>query len=651
MRTHVRSPISAVVFTSIACVLVSLTLGCAEDLNLYYDSPGHREFDNYTDDGHVVPQQPPSNALCSDNGWCWLHPTPSSRGITDLRVVDGDVLGTGRLPGDSRRSPMVWGDPIQVVEIPDEINASITRVVTSDNGWIAVGANNRLYEFDRDGVIDSAEFPSKDFDQIESVSADLFFGLYEGNEKGFLLRDGTVTEYPSLPEENDSKIRLWSDGTVWEISDDAEQARSLEESWRRFQTPPNGHNFVHIDVFGPAPTSKCGDAGIWAMSRRDVWRWNDSKKSWNKRVEGFPRADDFGCTADGHPVVADRDGGLNIFRGGGWQRKNVDPYLLDDVVSTDSTTYASGPVGSMLEVQDGQVRDLTRGFRLPPLGALSHPEHPFTDLWFSLDGKRGVLTHPSHFFHGSSDGWQTRLHEEVRVNSIDKHDEVWGIRQPEFAIKRGHLFRWSGSRWKTSGAGTFEENHGARDIDGRAEDDVWVITPDRVLHYDGNAWSDVIEPPSVESRHSVVLAEAGHDVLLAAGSSVYRVAGSADDRTLEERFETPCDVIHDMFRADSGNLYVAGEENCVAKRESGDWTFYGVTTGGPETGLLQEQTKFVGQPDADPPLLATQRGLFTLPADGRSERVLDEHLLDAAYVPERDAVVVLAEYGVLAKFF
>ena len=651
MKSKYRLAYSALSFTVATLFFATVGFGCAEDTpqDPYFNENPVPEHPNYTDDGHVFPSEPPSNSLCSDDGWCWIHPAPSPTGMSDLRAVDGEVVGVGQIPGESDLHPMVWGDPLEVVDPPLPDSAVVSRIVTSANGWIALTEGDKLYEFDRDGIIDTVDFPTTGYRQIEAHSAQLFFGLYDGQDSGFLLRDGSVTEYPSLPENYRTAVRLWPDGTVWEVSDDAEQARSLEESWRRFQRPSYEYSF-NIDAFGPDPTSACADSGIWVMGGKQVWRWNESKSKWNLRTSEFRSVDDMGCRPDGSLAVVDRKGGLITYRGGKWRRKNLDPFRLNELVSTQGKTFVAGERGSMLEVTDDGVRDLSRGFRLPPMDN-SFQSDGFIGLWFSLDGNRGVLNHSSHFYHGTGDGWKSVPRSVVSKDSSSVYDEVWGIRQPRFAIRRGQLYRWRNNRWETTPAGIFDDGFGPRDIAGQSASDVWVLRPDSMLHYDGESWTQAIEPPGLRPKHTALLMEPGGGVTVAAGSSVYELAGQPGSWNLEKVTDSPCDVIHDLHRSDSGNLYVAGEENCAARRNSDGWSQYSVRLSGRGSGLLQARATFVAQPGERPPLLACQGGLYALRSDGSSEKLLDMPLVDATYVRDKNAVALLARDGVLAKYY
>lgn len=652
---------------STAHLLVSFGLAvlCTTALACNQDSP---KFETWTP---VVPEEPTDTAQCLGGEWCWIHPSPSPYTVRNLEPTSDAIHAVGRAQYSEPWQPVVLNDgkTVELVQIPIE---RLRRVDYSDRideedrivdlrsvneGWLAVSGGQGIYEFDAAGGVDSLSLPAdaERWYGISGISLDTFMLWSRFGTSALVYRDGDITRYQNLAEGGDysHKVRMWSDGTIWEVgTQDLQAERFTEDGWRGFPLP--GGSDSSLDAFGPDPDSACADKGIWMAGGTNVHRWLESSGQWESVDYDGGRVTAIGCDHRGNVALTDYEGRLHRRDENGWASTKVDDRPLRGVAPVGSgeqgVTWITGEDGLLAKLTDGEVDVLTSGFRLPAdlAGRHDSPQY-FTDVWMNDDGSRGVFLHESGFYHGSGDRWRSVPNELHRKSAHEFEDEIWGLQKPQFAISSGQLFRWTGSQWVITELGRFEITNrlGPKDLAGTSPSDVWLVRRHGIERYNGESWSTIVQNERLYL--SEMLIEADREHLVAGRGSLYRLT-TAGGWSLEEVGFHPCGRVDDLFRADDGSLYVAGKEECIARRTDGEWTDFSLKSEDATSDIRTGSKHFVSQPDEKAPLIATEIGLLEFGDDATLRTVIGGRMTGAAYLSERNITIVLNQHGAMANY-
>ncbi len=643
-----------------------LSLLCSMALACNQDSP---KFETWAP---VLPDEPADKERCIGGEWCWVHPSPSPYTIRNLKTSSDAVYGVGRSQYSEPWQPVVLESPesVRLVQIPIE---SLRRVDTSEllnnpdriadlrstkQGWLAVNRAHGVYEFSPNGDVDSLSLPAfaDRWYGISGVSLETFMVWGRYGTSALVYRDGDITRHFELTEHGDDshEVRMWSDGTIWEVgTQDLQAERFTEGMWRGFPSP--GDSSGRVGVFGPGPDSACADQGLWVAGGTYLSRWNASMEQWESVEYDGSIVTSIGCDHRGNVALTDSDGRLHRRNEDGWNSTKVDDRPLRGVAPLGSgeegETWITGEDGMLAKLSAGELDVLTNGFRLPA-DAGDQPDTlgEFNDVWMSDDGSRGVFLHDTGFYHGSGDRWRSVPNELHRIGGWELEDEIWGVQKPRFAISSGQLFRWTGSQWVKSELGTFEltDRRGPKDLAGTSPEAVWLVRRHGIERYNGDSWSNVVQNDQLYLSEMLIEPDGEH--IVAGSGTLYKIKSAVGGWNLQETGYHPCGRVDDLYWSDDGSLYVAGKEGCIARRTDGSWTVYRIDNEDAVTGPDTGSKHIFKQPGEDIPLIATEVGVLEPQDDGTLRTVIGGRMTGAAFLQERNVTIVLNQHGAMANY-
>ncbi len=173
-------------------------------------------------------------------------------------------------------------------------------------------------------------------------------------------------------------------------------------------------------------------------------------------------------------------------------------------------------------------------------------------------------------YHYDGEGW-TEHHRFLGPEERNSGNTIWGL-GPERIWMMFPLLRFDGDEWVEHDRVWAGEDWGGlpRDIWGTGPDNLYVIGARGIIrHYDGNAWRDVEDEPSVYSSLASIWGW-GDQKFLAVGeqATAVRYDGGA-----VEQLQTPDHVCEDftaVWGVDASNIFVVGG-GLMMKFDGEDW--------------------------------------------------------------------------------
>jgi hypothetical protein len=616
----------------------------------------------------VFPDQPTQFARCNDEQWCWIHPSPFPYRIDELKR-DGDrLLGVAHSNGLQEVQLFIWdGASMNLVGLGGVDDSSITAVTPADGGWLSVTGDG-VYWHNPDGSSQLAfnDTRAGGYDEITGHSPDEFVLSSSTQEDGLVVHEGESTYYPDLP--GIGPPHMWPNSEVWTVEADPDQPESTPFflEWDLLPRTSDSEDYSP-SVLGPSPTSACGNRIVGYVPSRGFVEWPDRDTPPVDIPAENTMAHDIVCGWNDEVTAVGNDGRYMQGDPDGAQWYEGGFYDLYGAGTLDGTTYAGGELGALYGISDDGIEAFHCGFR-PPAEPLQPTQRThFTSLWVNVTETQAALTYRSGASFGDADGWQQTpapLREDGRKIFGLEHTDIWGVDQPEFAIASDRLYRWDdtgddGPRWVDAGiknpGGPYEE---LVDIDGTSRNNIWVATTASLFRYDGDTWSEAGNSNLIESTSNGIGAlqfDNDGDLLVIDSDYVYELDVSTGDWALSTRFDSPCENPTTLGRDANGHLLVAGRSLCVARRAGGAWEKLqvpdSVTSALGPAITLEQGWEFVRQPGSRPMLLATSVGLFELQDDGTLTSEFVGNTIEAEYLPMYNAVWVLTQSGVVAKYY
>jgi hypothetical protein len=533
-----------------------------------------------------------------------------------------------------------------------------------------------LYEFGPDGVRDTFQLPEVHPRLIKGHSTSLFMASTFENGV-YLRRAGELTQWEAESTTRDD--RIWPNGDVWRTGSSG-QREPPEEDWlRTFPAPqnpePNSYDELTANWLGPDPSGRCATLGVFAsVEYLDLFKWDESNGTWADVPYEFNRGtSDFACRDDGTLIVSSVQGGLYAYSDGSWRRfkPGVNANLYSTATS-NGTVYAGGAGGNLIEASESGVRNRRTQILA---GNAFDDSGVFADLWVSPDETVAMAFTLRAIHRWTAEGTQDVSNGVDLLSALNtlvvEHSgyEIWGDKQPEFALTPVHVLRWNGSMWKESplSAQRDDDEFQPIAIAGQAADDVIVATSRKLYHYAGSSWTHISSQGTqvaetiqgAEVGIGDVMAQADGSYLVAQGANIYIVETNDGSWEIQLFRDTPCERLGTLYRAETGELWVQGASNCFARWNDGDWKRYD-TPGALERSLPDApspddwqyvpRATFVKQPDSNLPLIGGRFGLLRPTQDGDLRLINRFEISDLAYLPEANITVAVDSRGILAKY-
>jgi hypothetical protein len=638
----------------IALVLVVAVTGCAEDMrgDAFTVSPVP---DSETS---VAPESAPDDAACHGE-WCWLHPIPFAHSILELEQTGSKFHGVARLDETRGFDPFVWDTRIQMVETPGD--RSYADMSPSKTGWLAITGESDVYAFGEDQETRTFRLIGVGYRKVMGTSAENF--------TAFSMRgDATVRrngEFHAIrPVDFNEKVEYWSDDRAWLLTDRSPSKPDGLDFMEEINFPNSGRDDYPSLAVGPDPNSTCGQTqGVWASNDSNLLSKYDpdSGPKWDRNYDIEVAYRDFECVDGSHTWAVDASGGLSELRQGTWERIDLDHRALTSIEEAGDTTYIAGEHGAAYELTDAEAEAISGGFKLR--SAFATPEGPqlYGDLWVNRSETRAVLTTDAGmFYRRGSDEWARMPTPELGDQTFRAGGaQVWGVEKPRFAIVRNQLLRWTGSEWVFTGLGPFEEHQTKLvDVSGNIEDGLWVLGNQKIFHFDGRTWEtltfgdNLIPRPEVDGlTFSALLVESEGTVLVSTKNNIHELYQERGQWILDRVRTSPCTSPWELYRAESGELYVGGERLCAAHRGPDGWTTYSdrIVYPNPPGHSPKEDLAFVPQPDMNRPALVTNPGILHLQDDETLKHHFEGRTIDAEYLPKSDVTLLLHASGILIR--
>ncbi len=629
----------------------------AEDVGLSPDS-------RLPTEAPVVPDAPADNALCNQYDWCWLHPAPFPHVLSELRPAGDDIHGVANSRYLTGRRSVIWdGSSLSFGPTPRRGHFGYDDMITTPDGWLAVGVSGDLVEVGPQGGRVKLELEGHDFYSLSGVSLDAFV---VHRDDGFLIdRDGEV-QLRSRTEAAVTDTFMWPNGDIVSVHDSGPAEQRLNGDWaiRTLDVSPLGPGITSI---GPEPGSECATAGRFVGVGVDGLRRWDSLEGASEVPYDGGRVTSIGCSPQGGLVIGDAEGRIHLRSAAGqdWETRRVSDEPIEDTAVLGSKLFVSSKNGKHVILDEEETTEVSSGFAIPANRTATEELGSFRDIWASPGGERLVLTHSSGVYYGTPEGWfDMSLPEGARLNAGVLNDEVWGIERPRFAIMGESLWKWDGRTWRDQTTQAFGgDDAAARDIAGNATDNVWVVTEGGIHHFDGDGWTDIGDVSaavgnsleSLDAEFRSVLINGEDDLIIGSTDGLYRLRRDSGGWQLDRYMDSGCGVTTDIARADDGDLWVVQSNGCVARQVDGAWKerAYPYTSNRrPPHQDTDTSTVLVERPDHPDPLALTHEGILHV-GDGRETHRTEfiGLMRDAVYLEKRNIVLALHRQGVVAKYF
>jgi hypothetical protein len=380
---------------------------------------------------------------------------------------------------------------------------------------------------------------------------------------------------------------------------------------------------------------------------------------------------DFACYDEGYLFAVTMNGEGYTRSEGKWKFSFGDTdQFLTDVESHGSSLFIGGHWGALYRISSGEFHRKTSGFH-PPFTWEGGPfRSSLRALWVSEDESEGIVAEGGRTYLLTDDGSEELKFDQKQIYStgfVVLDPEMFGAGDTRFALLDVGLFRWTGSVWTESSVRSkLPSEATVIGLDGQTEDGLWLALQNQLYRYDGESWAHLSAPGSDIRRtmqadgltFSSLMVDASGEVMLSAGSDVYRVSRQNGTWQLRREMTTPCGTVTEMHASPDGTFWVAGDDVCVASRTEDGWTTYehNLTVDGPEPSGpfgqdYPDQWEFTARPNSQTPLLFGGLGILEPASDGSLERIYDAGINDAAYLPERNVVLALTPQGLVAKYY
>ena len=596
----------------------------------------------------VVPERPAPNTVCNEHGWCWVHPSPFPGGIDEMERVGDRVFAVATQPSNPKRSqtPVILTEDLEVEAIDVPEDANFIDLTTTQSGWIGLTDDGYIRTFNEEESTGSLDLLNDEkYERVSAASAEEYLVQ---TERGALVHDHhDLTSHERISSLDKFGPEMAPNGRIMKFGE-------APAAWLSFPLLPG---MSDVDALGPAPGSDCYAGGPWAAHRDELFLWNGDEKTWQGPTQLESKILGFGCSPGGDVLAVDIDGGVNRYTGGGWQRSQMSSRRLYDAEPLESVTLLGGDYGAFLVSNGRRAASASSGFRID-FGPDDLNAPAYRDLWVNSDGTHAALMHITGFYHGKEPrGWSPQDYGEGEyVGTLRNGREIWGADTPRFALTSSQLLEWSGTRWEQPADADQDPPPAPLDIAGPKLDSVWTVSRNAIHRYDGARWHEVSSAGSdLEQRirdenlkfSSVFVAQNG-DVLIGGNKGIYQVTGHADSWSLERIADTPCSESTVLHRTGDGLIVVAGPNGCMARQYRDGWLSYSSEI---DFGEDTMPHAIAAQPGHRPLLLAHDEGLIELERDADAAIQFDGPVHDVEYVPGRDAMLLIQDRGVAAKFF
>ncbi len=495
------------------------------------------------------------------------------------------------------------------------------------------------------------------------------------NDGGGIIRRGNVSvQDESLPVRL-AALKLWPSGMIWQATENppSDPTAPNQRRWFSLEGIQQSSTIgTSVTKFAPAPSSECSDVGPWVTVPRvdspsALHRWDAESEEWTHAF-GRDGVRAFECIGDGRLLFLTRQGEGRLTDGEQASVLFSSPtHQFTAATRIQGRLHIGGLRGSLLTYQDDQLTTVTEGLRIPLLPRDGLGLGGLADLWVSEDESTAMVIESNNLHRLTSEEPSPFDRKVVNSNGWLREaasSEVWGIDEPRFALSPEELFtrdRWGWERSEYFEA--LDEFEGV-DIAGRSEDAVWLAAEEDLYRYDGETWQRLSGPDTslrsaIDSRDLTLtrlLVEDSDDTHVAAESRIYELTQDGTEWELMNERTAPCNRVSAMHRGQDGNLWVAGDDTCVARYDGQTWqvfepTFeWGIPTASVPSDPLTSW-EFVRQPGAERPLVVSRPGILQPTADGDLERSYAGNMVDAVYLEYLDVSLVLHDRGILAKYY
>ncbi|GEM_PF-3263725 len=654
----------------IPCVLFALVLltGCQPDRDDIYNF--EIEEDVGTDvsqraDASVISSQPPEASACTDEGWCWLHPSPFPHDIIEVKAAGDRVFGVadGYELGLRGTQGFVWdGTSMTLVDNPIAPKSEWGDLHATSQGWLGITADGEIYEFTPNDVVGSRDLRNEEYSFVSGLSVDDFVAA--GDEGTILYRDGEEVASDLSDLEYEDYMEMWPDGTVWEVDDFPDTRTTVAEGWTVFPRPVGRG----VKAMGPSPFSECAEYGIWAAGHDESagsYRWDPAESSWKEAADVLSGVRDFHCTDDGEFLALRADSVLKRV-GSDWEPLELGEDQFDVFGTSDGGLVLGGNLGNWATFGDGTLESHSRKFQFPTVhGDDGKLYTGYMDIWTNESNTQLLILHQGGVFSRKGEVWKRHRRPgfDRDFNWVkDYLVEVWGKERPRFVVGVEALMGLNGDAWYRSFDVYFQENYewGRPDLAGISADSVWLIAHEAIYRFNGESWQEISGHGSRVKetiQNNGLLLEAGKvksdgTVLVTAGSDIYEITGEPDAWEMKKLLSTPCPTVQDMHFSEDGQLYIASLDHCIARQTADGWKTYELppSSESPHPGYELGAREIVAQPGDRPPLVSTNAGIFAIEESGLRREFLGA-VRDLVRVESKNAVFAVQHAGVIAKYY
>lgn len=596
-----------------------------------------------------IPDRPPENAHCNDEGWCWIHPTPFPQRVTGLRQGDGQILGVAEYRETGFHQGVIWDGQEMELYLPDSLAPSeLIDMTTTEDGWLGLGEFGEVHDIRPDGIHESMTLERRRYTAISGNSMDDFMVAMEDDWK--VVVDGEVEEGPRVTRGVQS--RIWPNGDMVSVDPIEQTEKGFDGRWTKFPAPTP---IFPDSAVGPRPGGACGASYPAIGSRRDLLTWSGTLP-WQVAAESEEPLTSVGCSTEGRLLVGDQRG--TLFERSGdecptWDASRVLGQPISDTLVAGSKMYVAGTRGAHAIVEDGAAERLGSGLSLKGLES-EERGLPYIGHIRSLeDGSQLAILDPPHWFVVTPSGVTQRR----EVDSPDRPnpafaDQAVGGERPKFIEQGGRLYERRPLRWvdRTDDVIQSEDKY-ASQLVGQSANDVWLEARDShrsaLYHYNGEEWSSVELPEDVLDVGEM---EVGPDgtLYLSPWNDHYLYKRTQPGRvgSWVQVAEVPLRSIDDLFIDAEGVVWTLGEHG-VVRYIDGEEREYG-TAGRDFKGILWG--RLVPRSDGKPPLVAAPTGIYEPQPNGRFELQLAGDFRGGTHFHSKDLTLVFTADAIAAHY-
>ena len=590
----------------------------------------------------AIPDQPPEDAHCNDNGWCWIHPTPFPQRVTDLRKAGQQVLGVASFHEFPAYKGVIWDDEGMELFLPESVHPKdLVDMTTTEDGWLALGEFGKVYDIRPDGLQESVTLERGKYRAISGNSMDDFMAAMRDDWK--VVVDGEVKDGPRVTRGVES--RMWPNGDIVSIDPIDRTQTGLDGRWRKLPAPTP---IFPDSAVGPRPGGACGAAYPAIASRRDLLTWTGALP-WQRAAESEYPLTSLGCSVEGRLLVGDQRGALYERTGKecpAWDSTRILGQPIHDTMVSGSKLFVTGAGGAHAIVEDGAVDRVGRGLSFPaPVPTEDHPPG-IRGLRSQAEGTQlAIETETDRIMVTPSGVTRTKVSDRPARPDPAFADESAGGDPPAFIADDGRLYERRGFRWVDRTERVIGSESGyAIELAGHTPNNVWLGADESLYHYDGVGWTSVERPEEITDVGELEVGPEGKPYLNSWNDrDLYTRTHAGDGGAWVRIDDLPAHGINDLFIASNGDVWIVGE-HAVFRYSAGKWDDYG-----PRYDAFFADN-LVSQGDTEPPIVASGLGLLEPQPDGSLELLLTGEFRSGIHLEERDITLVYTRGAIAAHY-